>query len=188
MGSTDLSHFVPALRAMGNIISTNDPSIVERCLWLGLLDKLNSLLYQSNSNIIKECLWTFSNITAGPTHHVEKFLESDTFERVLMLCDSRNIDIRKEAIFVIAHSIDSADVQMRGHLYQKTGGTLLKVMIDAANMNDMRLRLSVLDAIEDLLKLDDWLGWGRSEQSLKLVFEKLGGLDALEELTKTPNV
>ena len=71
LASSDLSVYVPALRVMGNILSTSDPQIVERCLWNGILGRLTPLLYQSNSNIIKEALWCFSNITAGPPSQVE---------------------------------------------------------------------------------------------------------------------
>ena len=38
MGSKDLSTYIPALRVIGNILSTSDPAIVERCLWANVLD------------------------------------------------------------------------------------------------------------------------------------------------------
>jgi hypothetical protein len=50
---------------MGNILTSNDNRIVERCIWLGVIDRLTNILYQSNSNLIKETLWAFSNIAAG---------------------------------------------------------------------------------------------------------------------------
>jgi len=38
MGSKDLSVYIPALRVMGNILSTSDPQVVERCLWADVLN------------------------------------------------------------------------------------------------------------------------------------------------------
>lgn len=70
LGEKDFHLFVPALRCIGNILTTNDPKVIDRCLWEGCLDKLTSLLYQSNSNIIKECCWALSNISAGPQAHI----------------------------------------------------------------------------------------------------------------------
>jgi hypothetical protein len=45
----DLSLFVPALRCIGNILTANEPTIIERCILVGVLDKLTNLLFQSNS-------------------------------------------------------------------------------------------------------------------------------------------
>ena len=61
-------------------------------------------------------------------------------------------------------------------------------MILATHINEARLRTSVLDSIEDILKLDDWFGTARTQQSITLQFERYGGLDALEELQKHPNI
>lgn len=46
----------------------------------------------------------------------------------------------------------------------------------------------MLDAIEDILKLNEWFGWVHSDQSMLLTFERLGGLDFLEELQKHPHL
>ena len=74
------------------------------------MDKLLNLLYTTSTNIIKECLWCFSNISAGPASHVDKFVESDAFERVMHLGQSRNNDIKKEAIFVLCNSVTNSDI------------------------------------------------------------------------------
>ena len=70
LGSKELTVFVPALRAIGNMLTTDDHSVIEYCLYLGVLDKLSSLLYSSSGNIIKECCWALSNICAGPSEDV----------------------------------------------------------------------------------------------------------------------
>ncbi len=45
----------------------------------------------------------------------------------------------------------------------------------------------MLEATEALLLLDEYFGWKHSESSIALVFERNGGLDALEEAQKHPN-
>jgi hypothetical protein len=45
VGSSELTIFVPALRAVGNIMTTNDPSIIERCIFCGVLEKLTAILF-----------------------------------------------------------------------------------------------------------------------------------------------
>ena len=61
----DFHLFVPALRANGNILTTNDSGIIDRCLRHTVLDRLTPLLFEPNSNIVKECCWALSNISAG---------------------------------------------------------------------------------------------------------------------------
>jgi len=113
MASQDLSLFIPALRVMGNILSSSDPQVIERCLWANVLDKLTNLLYQTNTNVIKESLWGLSNITAGPVSHVERFVESDAFDRVASLSKNSNIDLRKESLYVLCNAITGADFKVR---------------------------------------------------------------------------
>jgi hypothetical protein len=66
LGGPDNTHYVPALRCIGNIVTSALPEVIERCLFANIIDKLTNLLYQTNVPIVKEALWSFSNITAGP--------------------------------------------------------------------------------------------------------------------------
>lgn len=188
LGSSDTTHFIPALRAVGNILTASNPEIVERCLFANVLDRLTNLLYQTSTVIIKEALWSFSNITAGPVYHVEKFVQSDAFDRILVLTESTNIDFRKEALFSMANAVTGADLKVRGDIYDKSHGSILKSMIQALAIQDVRLLFAVLDAIECLLQLDDWFGIAGTDRSMFLMFESEGGLDQLEEVMKHPNL
>lgn len=188
MGASDTSLYIPGLRAMGNILSSSEPSVIERCLWSGVVDKLTSLLYQTNSNTVKEALWGFSNITAGPNQHIKKFVDSDAFDRVIMLACSRNLDLRREALFVLCNSVTGADLQVRGQIYEKSKGEILQTLVKGSYINDLKIITNILDAIEELLKLDDWLGYTGTDHSIALLFERYQGLDCLEELQKHPNM
>jgi hypothetical protein len=118
--ASDVSLFVPALRCIGNFMTTNESSIIERCLWMGVLDKLFQLLFTSSSQMIKECLWVISNITAGPAAHVDSVVKSDLFERICVLTESKNIEVRKEALFALCNGVTNGDVVVVGEMYQKT--------------------------------------------------------------------
>jgi hypothetical protein len=101
------------LRAIGNILTTNDEDIIDRAIFEGVFEKLTSVLYATNANIIKECCWAFSNICAGPVRHIKHFLESPAFERMIHICSSYNLDHRKEALWVICNAITGADVSVQ---------------------------------------------------------------------------
>ena len=113
MASKDFSVFVPSLRAIGNILTTYDPELIDRCISNKVLNGLTNLLYATNASIIKECCWALSNITAGSSDHIEMFLESPAFQRVIELTKSYSIDHRKEAMWVVVNAITSSDVVVR---------------------------------------------------------------------------
>jgi len=136
------------------------------------MDKLTNLLYQTNSNVIKESLWAVSNITAGPVSHVERFVESDAFDRVASLSKNSNIDIRKESLFVLCNAITGADFKVRTQIYEKTSGEVIKTLIKGCRIMETRLTRSCLEAIEELFRLDVTLGWSTTDQSILLQFER----------------
>lgn len=129
MGAKEFEVFVPALRTMGNIATTNDTSIIERCLWHGVIDKLYDLLQSSNSNIIKESLWTLSNICASCQTHISSLVNSDIYDRVISLLHSTNLDIKKEALWVIANSITGADLNLRTDILKKGSSNLMAGLV-----------------------------------------------------------
>lgn len=129
LGEKELVIFVPALRAVGNILTTNDPQIVQRAMWIGVVDKLTNILYQSNSNIIKECLWAFSNISAGTSDQAKAILEAPAFERIIHLAESKNIDNRKEAMWVVANCLTQVDINLRNAVFINSQGKVLELLI-----------------------------------------------------------
>ena len=128
VGEKDFSVFVPALRALGNILTTNDHEIIERALFEGALDKLTTILYSPNANLIKEVCWALSNITAGPASHITQLIESSAFDRIFFLSKSYNIDHRKEALWVICNAITGGDQLIREKILQFNNGEVLDIL------------------------------------------------------------
>ncbi len=89
MQSSDPTLFIPALKALGSILTSNDHEVIDRCLWAECLSKMNSLLEQMNDanyggvSVTREMCWALSNITAGSKHQVDKVIESEIFKKVL---------------------------------------------------------------------------------------------------------
>jgi hypothetical protein len=70
MGSKEMAKYIPALRVIGNLLTTSDADKISMMLEYNLLDKINSLMLSTSTNIIKECCWALSNIAAGPPEHI----------------------------------------------------------------------------------------------------------------------
>lgn len=55
---------------------------------------------------MKECMWGLSNITAGSEGQIAAFLnEEELVNKVYMLANSTNIQIRREALFIFTNLI-----------------------------------------------------------------------------------
>jgi hypothetical protein len=98
MSSKDYRVVVPSLRALGNILTTNDTDVIDWCLFNGALRAITNIMCSTNANLIKGCCWALSYITAGPASHIEAFLDSPAFNKTLDLTKSYNIKPRKHAI------------------------------------------------------------------------------------------
>lgn len=85
IGDKEHKVFVPALRCLGNILTTDDQQIVEKAIFWGALKQMSTLLYSSNSGLIKECCWALSNICAGPPEHISLLVNDPIFDRVMYL-------------------------------------------------------------------------------------------------------
>ena len=125
-------------------------------MWEGCLDKLFQHLLMTNSTIVKETLWAFSNITAGVQSHVQLLLNHPSFDRILVLSKNPNIDIRQEALWVLCNAITGADLELRQTILYKGGDELISSLVAALYIQDLRLLTNVLESIKDLLDLDGY--------------------------------
>jgi hypothetical protein len=105
-----------------------------------------------------------------------------------VLSESRNLDFKKEALYVLSNAVTGADIKLRAEIYDKTEGNIFKGMIFALDINDARLLLGALDSLDDLIALDSWYGSEGTSYSLTAIFERNGGMDRLEEVMKNPNM
>lgn len=105
-----------------------------------------------------------------------------------MLTDSRNIDLRKESLFVIINAVTGCDTKVLGQMYDKCHELLFSRILRALSFQDLKLQMSALDAIDSLLSLDAWYGTQGTEKSMFVVFEHCDGMGYLEETMKHPSM
>lgn len=145
----------PALRTVGNIVSGSDEQ-TQAVIDAGLMPKINGLLNSSKRLICKEACWVLSNIAAGTHQQISLVLKTKgCMGRVVEMAMSSEWEVRKEAIWVVSNVT--------------TGGTDKQIMsaveagaIDAVcsvlNVNDTKMLLVALDAVDSILKLGMKLG------------------------------
>eukprot|EP00494_Astrolonche_serrata_P030392 UN30659 len=100
---------IPALRAIGNIVTGNDRQ-TSMVVSAGSLKALRELmLSESKSSIRKEVVWTISNITAGTTEHIQAVIKEDLMKPMLeMMLPAVVFEIRKEAIWAVSNATGGA--------------------------------------------------------------------------------
>ncbi len=136
---------------------------------------------------MKECLWALSNIAASSGSHIEKLIESEAFliavEKVL---NTKKLAIKNEGLWTICNAITGCDSNARIRIMEITGGTVLAVLVAGARPESKEFALfkNVMEAVDMMLKLDLERGWQKTENAIAYLFEKTGGLDALEDAQK----
>jgi len=104
------------------------------------------------------------------------------------LTTSPNIDIRKEAIFVMCNAVTGADLKIRTEIYEKTSGEVLRSFLKALRINDPRLIVNLLEGFDNLLALDESLGMTNTDSAIAIAFERMDGLDILDDVMKHPSM
>lgn len=74
-------------KCIGQMLSCDNRELIDLLLFNGLLDKYEKLLHEhQDPNLIKEILWSLSNLTAGSEDHQRSFLSNHSLvEKVYML-------------------------------------------------------------------------------------------------------
>ena len=83
-----------ALKYIGGILGSNNQNAIEKLMFNGVIDKLTSLCYSARHQIVKECCWAFSNLTASGIQYAQAFVKSSAFSRICILAMNDNIDTR----------------------------------------------------------------------------------------------
>ena len=84
LSSPNRSLKIPALRIIGNI-STLSAEYVDNIMKKDIITHLIPCLQIKNTLFQRETLWVFSNIAAGPPHHVQQLLDTDLINIVYIM-------------------------------------------------------------------------------------------------------
>lgn len=130
-----------------------------------------------------------SNIAASQSDHVKALVDKDIFIRLIQICLSKNIDNRKEALWVLTNSITGADTDTRVRIFNSQNNIydVVRSLVEGLMVQDNRLLMNVLEAVDAMLRLDNEAGFANTDNAMVFLFETQKGLDALEEVQKNPN-
>lgn len=104
----DMNFTVPALKAIGSIMTSNNQDVINRCLYCNAIDRIGELIKANpEGNFSKEGCWALSNVTASTSDHIQRFIESPAFDIVLhvTLNPRGAIDTKREGLWVLCNAI-----------------------------------------------------------------------------------
>jgi len=147
-----------ALRYMGGILNSEEERIFTKSMFNGLLDKVINIMYSPNHNLVKESLWTLSNLTASGPNYCRDFVKSSAMHRALNLAKSHNIDIQEEALWVLCNAVTcGTDVNARDAFLVESNeeqGEIVNVMLKGLRVKNSKLVTNILQSLNMLLKTD----------------------------------
>ena len=165
----------PALRTVGNLVSGNDDQ-TQAVIDAGLMFQMETLLNSSKRMIRKEACWVLSNIAAGTEAQISTVLKlpKGGMQRVIEMAQSSEWEVRKEAIWVVSN-IATGGSESQIMSVVEAGG--IDAVCSILSVNDTKMLLVALDAIEQILKL------GSQENINYLSFvDECDGLTSIESL------
>ena len=104
---------VPALRALGNLSSAEEPAIPKAMLQAGVLRELHAEYGNNLKNNRKEVFWTLSNLACTDAASAEQVLNSNLFTEGLLLIQSGTYnETMKEVIWTVANTFQKLEDDM----------------------------------------------------------------------------
>ena len=146
------SVLIPALRAVGNIVTGDDlqTQIVIDC---GALQCLLQLLTNYNKKSIKkEACWTISNITAGNKEQIQAVISSGIIGPLVELLARAEFDIKKEAAWAISNATSGGTAEQIRYLVQCK---CIAPLCELLSCSDARIVTVAMEGLENILKVGE---------------------------------
>lgn len=193
LDSKDSKVYSQAVRIAGQMSVSADHTVVDRLIEGGYLEIINKLLGSSSSNLLKEVLWSLSNITAGTQSQVQAFLRyTQLFERIVILMKFPQDNVCDEAIWTMANALQNAEVSCLKQVYNFNRSDLLYELVKAGEKclknSNMSLLTLLLKSYTTLLQLDEkYPEEFSADKSIDFDFEAAGGFDFVGKLVSHEN-
>jgi len=97
---------------------------------------LENFFSSGKANIIKEVCWCLSNLAAGTPTQAVKLIEHSVFERILFQAHHTNLELRKEALYVVSNAIITVDVIARERLLDLGEDSVILALLYGLGLND----------------------------------------------------
>ncbi|KAL9263460.1 Importin subunit alpha-1-like protein [Drosera capensis] len=180
------SVLIPAVRAVGNIV-TGDDMQTQFVIDNGVLRSLLGLLTNNHKKSIKkEACWTISNITAGNKQQIQAVIEAGLIGPLVNLLQTAEFDIKKEASWAISNATSGGTNDQIKFLVSQG---CIKPLCDLLTCPDPRIITVCLEGLENILKVGEAeknLGNYESNYYAQLI-DEAEGLDKIENLQSHDN-
>merc|ERR1719379_933398 len=164
----------PALRILGNFTSGNAMQ-TQVVIDTGVLAVAPKVLAKSNKRLRKEMCWLLSNIAAGSKKQIESILVVPKLAvKMVEISIESDFDTRKEAVWALSNACTEGS---DNHIHFLVNQNIIWAMISALDINDSKLIIVVLDAIQKILTVSE-----RLHQGYASILDEYGGLDKIEQL------
>ncbi len=107
--------FIPALRFVANLLTSNDSFIVDKLVFEGVIHRLHALITtvgHKYPQVTTESCWAFSNLLASGPRMFDEIVNSNdgiVLETLLELCKNQNANISKESYWAITNGLTLTD-------------------------------------------------------------------------------
>eukprot|EP00808_Paulinella_micropora_P011713 g79899.t1 len=134
MRSHERNTIVPALRTVGNILSSTDLH-TQIMVDTGVIPLLRELLQNPHNNIRKEAAWALSNITAGTRQQIQAVIDEGCIPHLIEMLNSDNYSVYKEVAWVISNLSSGGSRQQISFLVQQG---LIPRLVESLRRRDER--------------------------------------------------
>lgn len=146
------------------------------------LPALANLLTHEKTNIVKEAVWSISNIAAGNPRQIQCIFDAGIIPLICKILENGDAKCQREAAWAITNITTSGQQQQLCDLLEKYG--VLAPFCKLLKSPDARAVKVVLDGLTNMFILAEKVG---NQEALCLHFEHIGALDKLEDLQNHEN-
>ena len=164
---------VPALRAVGNILTGSDEQtqVMVDC---GTINQLLRLMTSHKRSIKKEATWSISNILAGSQSQIQSAIDANIIPQLIWKLKNDEFAIKKEAAWAISNATSGGTPEQIRYIVARGCISPICELLDCYDANFIS---AALEALENILKVGNYVD----------DIESAGGLDKLEELQSHEN-
>jgi hypothetical protein len=181
MGHTNISVQSPALRALGNLVTAENPALVDAVLEHPFLEALVTMLACERQTLRREACWTLSNIGAGTEEHLDAmFNTDDLIAGLLHVLSEDSFAVRREAMWVVSNVACTGKPRHVAHLIMNGG---VDAVCKHLTVQDNKIVYVALEAVYNFLRV-----WREHPESLpegmdvSMMVEEVEGVEAIEAL------
>ncbi|KAH7284233.1 hypothetical protein KP509_34G044300 [Ceratopteris richardii] len=178
---------VPALRAVGNIVTGDDVQTQYMIDQHALPGILNLLQHNHKKSIKKEACWTVSNITAGNVAQIQAVIDCNIIPPIVYLLGNAEFDIKKEAAWAISNATSGGTAEQIKYLVSQG---CIKPLCDMLTCHDPRVISVCLEGLENILRVGEAekdMGSTDGINKFAQYIDEAEGLSKIEELQTHDN-